>query len=66
MPVREPLSAAGAEEIGATKNEIDAALARYTKAVEHRLKPDLDAACERRDKYFEELAKLDQISRHWT
>lgn len=54
---------AAGRESGATQREVDAALEQYSNFVERRLKPDLDSACERRDKYFQELAKLDQVSK---
>lgn len=41
--------------------EVEAAIAQYTAAAERRLKPGLDAACERRDRLFAELARIDRV-----
>eukprot|EP00171_Calliarthron_tuberculosum_P013399 IDg13399t1 len=41
--------------------EVEAAIVQYTAAVERRLKPGLDTACERRDRLFAELARVDRV-----
>lgn len=46
-----------------TSAEVNAAVAQYSRVIEHRLKPGLDAACEIRDRTFEQLAELDQMSK---
>lgn len=43
--------------------EAKAAIEKYASAVERRLKPGLDAACELRDKAFEQLAETEQMEK---